>query len=170
MSTKLNYAGFWLRFVAFIIDFIVTAFASAIVGLVFRDLGSILTIGIGAGYFIYFESSEYQGTLGKIALGLKVTDLKGARITPATAAIRHIGKFVSAIIVGIGFIMIAFTEKKQGLHDILAGTLVVLKTQSEKSEDKEEKIVEVKTEELKIVTEDKQKEEPVKEPETVEAK
>ncbi len=78
-------------------------------------------------YFIGFESSRYQGTPGKLALGLKVTDLAGHRISPGRASGRYFGKFVSALILYIGFIMVAFTARKQGLHDIMARCLVIRK-------------------------------------------
>jgi uncharacterized RDD family membrane protein YckC len=71
------------------------------------------------------ESSSMQATLGKMALGLKVTDLNGKQISFGKATGRYFAKIISAIILLIGFIMVAFTEKKQGLHDMIAGTLVV---------------------------------------------
>lgn len=78
-------------------------------------------------YAAGMESSSYQATLGKMALGLKVTDLRCNRISFARATGRHFAKWLSALILMIGFIMVAFTERKQGLHDMLAGTLVVKK-------------------------------------------
>ena len=78
-------------------------------------------------YFAAFESSPKQATPGKMALGIKVTDLNGRRIGFGKATGRYFGKILSFIILGIGFIMIAFTEKKQGLHDKMAGCLVVNK-------------------------------------------
>ena len=83
-----------------------------------------------AGNWIYhtmMESSRHQGTLGKMALGVKVTDLNGNRISFARANGRFFGKWLSGAIMNIGYLMAAFTEKKQALHDTLAGTLVVLK-------------------------------------------
>jgi uncharacterized RDD family membrane protein YckC len=76
-------------------------------------------------YFALCESSSWQGTVGKKVLGLRVTDLNGQPITFAKATGRHFGKIISALILGIGFIMIAFTDQKQGLHDTMAGTLVL---------------------------------------------
>jgi uncharacterized RDD family membrane protein YckC len=73
------------------------------------------------------ESSSKQATLGKMALGIIVTDLEGQRISFGKATGRHFSKIVSGIILYIGFIMVAFTEKKQGLHDMMAGCLVVVK-------------------------------------------
>ncbi|WP_290652619.1 RDD family protein [Aquisalimonas sp.] len=76
-------------------------------------------------YWAGMHSSPYQATLGKMALGMKVTDLEGGRISFARATGRHLAEFLSAILLMIGYLMVAFTRRKQGLHDIIAGTLVV---------------------------------------------
>jgi len=80
---------------------------------------------IGVAYYIVMESEPRQATLGKLALGLKVTDMEGGRISAGQAAIRYFSRILSAIILLIGFFMAAFTPKKQALHDIIAKTLVV---------------------------------------------
>ena len=131
MSSKFIYAGFWLRFVAIIIDFIIVGFVSGILGSIIPSMSGIINLLVWGGYYVYLESSEYQGTVGKILLGLKVTDLKGNRITPQVATIRFFGRILSGIILGIGYLMAAFTEKKQALHDIVAGTLVIQNTASQ---------------------------------------
>jgi len=66
-----------------------------------------------------------QATLGKRIVGLKVTDLAGNRIGFGRATGRHFAKMLSSMIMNIGYIMVAFTDRKQGLHDMLAGTLVM---------------------------------------------
>lgn len=76
-------------------------------------------------YFALLESSSWQATVGKRALGIRVTDLEGKRIGFARATGRYFGKIVSAFMFCIGFLMVAWTERKQGLHDMLASTLVV---------------------------------------------
>lgn len=76
-------------------------------------------------YFALMESSTKQGTLGKIIIGIKVTDINGNRISFGRASGRFFGKYLSGLILCIGYIMAAFTEKKQALHDILANCLVV---------------------------------------------
>ena len=148
------YAGFWLRFVAFIIDAIVLGCAGWIITAPFR--ASLGMHGLFMGYrpippeelipmlgvlfkmfiirtilhWLYFalmESSTWQATLGKKALGLEVTDLEGKRIGFGRASGRFFGKILSVLILWIGFIMAGFTEKKQALHDMLAGTLVIRK-------------------------------------------
>jgi len=75
-------------------------------------------------YEAFMESSSYQATLGKMIFGMKVTDLHGNRISFARATGRHFARWLSALILFIGYIMVGFTERKQGLHDLLAGTLV----------------------------------------------
>lgn len=88
-------------------------------------LVQVISLVVSGAYYVLMESSERQATVGKLAMGLKVTDLNGQRITRMAAFIRFIGRFVSTIIMLIGFIMAAFTEKKQALHDIIANTLVL---------------------------------------------
>ncbi len=149
------YAGFWLRFVAFIIDAIVLYIVGMIVTLPFAaSMGmgmrgmmtgrppnmeellpfihlmfrlALIRIVLNWLYYSLLESSVWQGTLGKKALGLEVTDLDGNRISFGRATGRFFAKFISAIILFIGYIMAGFTEKKQALHDIIAGTLVIRK-------------------------------------------
>ena len=142
LQAAVVYAGFWRRFGASIIDAIVTGVVvwplSLIVTLTRIGLGSYFSMGfifllyplIIVGQWLYYalmESSSRQGTLGKMALRIIVTDLDGKRISFGKASGRYFGKIISGIILYIGFIMIAFTEKKQGLHDMLASTLVVMK-------------------------------------------
>ena len=86
-----------------------------------------MSIVIGWLYFALMESSTKQATVGKMVLGIVVTDLDGNRISFIKATGRHFGKILSVLTLGIGFLMIAFTEKRQGLHDRLAGTLVLTK-------------------------------------------
>ena len=85
---------------------------------------------LAAGHWLYYtlmESSRYQATLGKIVVGAIVTDLNGSRISFARANGRFFGKWISGAIFDIGFLIAAFTDKKQALHDILAGCLVIQK-------------------------------------------
>ena len=78
-------------------------------------------------YFTVSESSSWQATLGKKMFGLKVTDMAGNKIGFGKANARYWSKIISAIILLVGFLMVAFTKQKQGLHDIIAGTLVIKK-------------------------------------------
>lgn len=132
-----NYAGFWLRFVALIIDGIILAIPRTIVAFVLLAIGlsqgavnllvAVLSLLLYWFYFATMESSANQGTLGKMALGLKVTDENGNRLSFGSATGRYFGKLVSTITLGIGYIMAGFTQRKQALHDLMAHTLVVRK-------------------------------------------
>ena len=146
-----DYAGFWNRVAAAIVDLIVTVVASVVLTgpiLAFLLLSNMDELGDPASgtlvpvlqavnqlvslvggwlYFALMESSRFQGTLGKLAVQIKVTDLEGNRLTFGRATGRHFGKIVSGLILLVGYLMVAFTEKKQGLHDIMAGCLVVRK-------------------------------------------
>ena len=140
-----GYGGFWIRVVAAIIDAIILRVVVAPIGMIFGGLGmagmmsgiphaglhilggGITIILLIFGSWLYealMESSSYQATLGKMIFGMKVTDLNGNRISFERATGRHFAKWLSAMLLGIGYIMVGFTERKQGLHDLLAGTLV----------------------------------------------
>ncbi|HEY0701784.1 MAG TPA: RDD family protein [Candidatus Acidoferrales bacterium] len=152
------YAGFWLRFLAYIID-------SIVLGVIFGVVALLAIASVGVGYFhamiqgmqdgtgefpvafisalliasllslvvswiyhAWMESSEYQATLGKMALGLIVTDLNDRPVTFARATGRFFAKLITGLIpLGIGYIMAGFTEKKQALHDMIASSLVLKK-------------------------------------------
>lgn len=129
-----DYAGFWIRFGAAFIDGLLTT----VVGLVIVYatggnyekqglMANFLNIVLGWLYAAIMESSERQATLGKIAVGIKVTDMHGNRISFGQATGRHFAKIISAIILLIGYIMAAFDAKKQALHDKMASTLVLNK-------------------------------------------
>ena len=139
---KKGYAGFWKRAIASLVDGIVmsvvTYISDALTGLFFLMFGLTDTtfantvtfiIGLFAAWLYYalLESSSVQATLGKLLLGIKVVDLKGRPISFARATGRLYGKYLSFMILGIGILMVAFTKKKQGLHDIIAGCLVINK-------------------------------------------
>jgi uncharacterized RDD family membrane protein YckC len=145
-SLYLDYAGFWRRFGAYIIDGIILNVLSLGISVVTSlgasaadiDLyayifstGFLMYFGISIAanvlYWGLFESSPLQATPGKLALGIKVTDMEGNRVSFGRAVGRYFGKILSGLILCIGYLMIAFTQKKQGLHDIMAGTLVVKK-------------------------------------------
>ncbi|MFC0205916.1 RDD family protein [Novosphingobium soli] len=138
------YGGFWWRVLAYFLDAIILNIASSFIGGVLGLGVGMAMFGIDADvvtgaavassvaisfvvswlYFAGLECSRLQGTLGKLAVGLVVTDLRGERISFLRATGRYFAKILSGMILLIGFIMVAFTERKQGLHDLLAGTLV----------------------------------------------
>ena len=133
-GTTSMYAGFWRRFAAAILDGLILGVVTLPLNLAFggddgytaasSGVQSISTV-LGWLYYALMESSAKQATLGKMALGIIVTDMEGRRIGFGKATGRYFAKILSALILGIGFLMIAFTQRKQGLHDILAGTLVI---------------------------------------------
>lgn len=139
-------AGFWIRALAVLIDTIACqlvtlalvlplGFAvgwgmadSADFARVEAGVGSLATLMAMALQWLWFtvgESSRWQGSLGKKVLGLRVTDLHGQRIGFGRANARYWSKILSGMLFFIGFLMVAFTAQKQGLHDKIASTLVL---------------------------------------------
>lgn len=97
-------------------------------GFALNDVGLLVLIAMNWFYSAILESSARGATLGKMALGLRVTDVAGKRIGFGRASGRFFAKFLSALILMIGFIMAGFTARKQALHDMLAGCLVIAKS------------------------------------------
>lgn len=155
-ASRVEYAGFWLRFLALLIDNVVMGigFVLILVPLVFltglqgligefhpnedlSDAGIFALIGLiflAATVSLVFtwlyhalmESSEWQATVGKKVLGLVVTDMAGQRVSFARSTGRHFGKIITNMVPFlVGYIMAGFTAKKQALHDMLAGCLVL---------------------------------------------
>jgi len=151
-----EYGGFWLRFLAYLIDGAVIAvgiFVVAIPLIFLTGLGTLLsqihpeeelgdasfwlivaviflfaTVSLAVTwlYHAWMESSDWQATLGKKALGLVVTDMAGRRVSFWRATGRHFGKIVTNMLPAfIGYIMAGFTERKQALHDMIAGCLIL---------------------------------------------
>lgn len=144
---SVHYGGFWIRVGAAFIDY-VAIFAAlfpvrVLFGSVVTALGTsvelpiqkvllarrVIRMAIGMmlvfAYRTAMESSTFQATLGKMALRLQVTDLGGNRISFTRAVGRHFAKYLSLLSLGLGYLMVGFDEEKQGLHDRVAGTLVV---------------------------------------------
>lgn len=128
------YADFGSRFAAALLDGVILSIVGIIVGFVLgailgkdgpKFIPFILQTAIAWFYYAYLESSPKQATIGKQALKIIVTDIDGNPISFSKATIRYFSKWISGLILLIGYIMAAFTEKKQALHDIIAGTLVV---------------------------------------------
>lgn len=146
VSVKPAYAGFWLRVVAYFID---TLLMSPIVGLAMSfhpsafiknidaamaspgelpqptPLAFALVIFVGFIYYTLFESSGWQATPGKRFLRLYVTDANGQRLTLLRAAARNFPKMIFSSAFPIAHMLAGITEKKQALHDLLAGSLVL---------------------------------------------
>lgn len=135
----MKYAGFWKRFLAVFLDGIIVNICLSIVSFAVRlgygasggtaegagVLASFIGIVLTWLYFALMESSRQQATLGKQAVGIIVTDLNGKKINFGRATGRYFGKCLSTIILMLGYIMAAFTQNKQALHDMLARTLVL---------------------------------------------
>jgi uncharacterized RDD family membrane protein YckC len=155
-----EYAGFWRRFVAYIIDKLILGILSTIVVLpvvLFIGLGAfsmgarahedtdfpesfpILMAMVGAwmmlilliiiAEWLYFSVMESKkgATLGKMAMNIQVTDMRGNSISFGRATGRYFGKILSGLTLCVGYMMAGWTQQKQALHDILAGSLVVIK-------------------------------------------
>ncbi|QJR09948.1 hypothetical protein DSM104443_00999 [Usitatibacter rugosus] len=136
-SGEAIYAGFWRRFSAYWLDAVLVNVISFAItfGLVtmkpgFDLLATLVGIALAWLYYSLMHSSSRQATLGKMAFGIKVTDLEGERISFLRATGRHFAAWVSAVLLLVGFVMAAFTERKQALHDMMASTLVVRKDAS----------------------------------------
>ncbi|MDP4550936.1 RDD family protein [Alkalihalobacillus macyae] len=135
---NVRFAGFWMRFWAYLVDIIVVAslngilITPAIRGFdipagepAFLPLQAILTGTVYYAYFILMTKFLSQ-TLGKMLFGLRVESDKVAKLTWGTVIFREgIGRFISKTILFVGFIVVAFTKKKQGIHDLFADTIVV---------------------------------------------
>ena len=137
-STQVAYGGFWIRLVAYIIDAILISLVFGVVTSIFGiryvdmdDLSHIdpttnlLSLAVAWLYFALMESSERGATVGKMAMGLRVVSNDGKRISFMNATGRYFAKILSAMIFCIGFIIIAFTDRKRGPHDMIASTLVI---------------------------------------------
>ncbi len=148
-NAEVKYAGFWLRVVAAIIDSIIFGLIFIPINIFMmksslESMNEAMMAGgepVGASgsflfmqiisivlpwlYYALTESSAWQATVGKKVLGLEVTDIDGDRISFLRATGRYWAKLLSSLILCIGFLMAGFTKRKQGLHDMIAGTLVV---------------------------------------------
>ena len=132
-KAPMKYAGFGDRLVAVIIDSILLWVVNAIItDISSGNIGSItlmyiVIVGINYGYFAGMESSARMSTIGKGAMGLKVCDMNGERISFGRATGRYFSKIISGMILLIGYLMVIWSDKKQALHDQIAGTLVIKK-------------------------------------------
>jgi uncharacterized RDD family membrane protein YckC len=135
IRTEIAYAGFWRRLLAYLIDGVVLGGVGGglVAAVLLVDpgdykalLNSVLVLAaLGWAYHAVLESSPARGTLGKIALELFVGDVHGDPITFWRASVRYWLKSLSSLFLMLGWLMAAFTPRKQALHDLLAGTLVL---------------------------------------------
>ena len=146
-ADKIEYAGFWLRFLAGTIDVCVEGVGALLVTVaidvvlrhfgrlagidrwdakVFAGFAYIPILAIGSWlYCAFMESSKWRATLGKRLLGLQVMNIDGGRVTFGQATVRHFMKFLSLFCVTIGFMMAGWTKRRQAMHDIPTDVLVI---------------------------------------------
>jgi uncharacterized RDD family membrane protein YckC len=133
----MRYAGFSLRASAMLIDFTLLCVVFVLVQLAVMAPGEMPQVGGGDGGQLYvgglawwvykavLHSSPWQGTVGKMVLGLRVTDLEGHRISFVRATIRYAAEFASYPLMGVGYLVAIFSRRRQALHDMIARTCVV---------------------------------------------
>ena len=125
------YGGFWIRVLAYLVDsvvvfsaVIVLAFVAAFLGDIGKALIPLICLLTPLIYWGLMQASARQATFGKALLGMKVTDTSGNRISLLRSLGRELAKWVSGIPLGLGYVMVAFTGRKQALHDMVAATTV----------------------------------------------
>ncbi len=142
LSGITEHPNFGWRLVACMIDTVVTSVLGGVTGLLvgaalentgvsgsdlYELCGAIGGIVAAWLYYALLESSDAQATLGKMACRFRVTDLQGRRISFLRASGRHFGKLVSVMTLGVGYLMCAFTRRRQCLHDIMAECLMYIR-------------------------------------------
>ncbi len=126
-SPELQYASFWRRLGAFAIDCVIGGLFGEMVQLLPAPVAVPIIIAFLFGFQPVFESSRLQASPGKLAMGIIVTDINGNRPSYARALARYLSMNISFYGFLIGILMIFWTSKKQGLHDMIANCLVVRK-------------------------------------------
>jgi uncharacterized RDD family membrane protein YckC len=127
-----TYGGFWIRLLAYAADMSILTLVLLALAVPFTFMGgagialySVIAALGPIAYFVWLTAADRQATFGKQLCGLKVQHLdSGAGISLLRSLGRELGKFVSAAVLFIGFLIVAFTGRKQGLHDMLASTVV----------------------------------------------
>lgn len=144
VSNEINedteFGGFWIRVGAYFIDVVVLIIPLLLISFLFRAaspandqlemaivdlIDSFLSLIVWWIYFAVMHSSEWQATVGKRVVGLKVVDENGNRISFGRATGRYFAELLSGLILLIGYMMVGWTKRKQGLHDMIANTYVV---------------------------------------------
>lgn len=122
-STQTSYAGFWERFLAFVIDSLILLIPSLL--LASASLGILGGFIMGLLYRPVFESSFLEATIGKRVMGLRVVNREYSRITFRAAVIRWAVSWVSALFLFLGHLIQPFTKQKQTVADLIAETYVI---------------------------------------------
>jgi uncharacterized RDD family membrane protein YckC len=129
-TTSVVYASFFERFVAVLIDGILVGIASAVVSGVFggsgKALGNLVTMVLSCSYYVYFISQR-GATIGKLAMRLRVqNEATGANLDVVSAILREVvGKFLSSMVLLLGYFWMLWDPKKQCWHDKIAKSVVV---------------------------------------------
>lgn len=123
----MKYAGFWIRFLAALIDGLIISSFAYVFSFGNRNLLSVMEFFLGVTNAIILQGIKGQ-TVGKMLLGLQVIKNDGEDINIVTAILRYFGQIISAMILFIGYIMAGITENKRALHDMIAGTYVIYKS------------------------------------------
>ncbi|WP_018875421.1 MULTISPECIES: RDD family protein [unclassified Thioalkalivibrio] len=138
------YGGFWVRVGAYLVDGVIIGVPQIVAQAVISPetmavrgpdepvppaevAWFLVNMLVAWLYWAGMHSSRYQATLGKMVFGLRVVDFNGERISFLRATGRHFATILSGMILMIGYIMVAFTRRRQALHDLIAQTLVVRK-------------------------------------------
>jgi uncharacterized RDD family membrane protein YckC len=130
-ETNENYGGFWIRFLAYVVDGLIVGIGFFLIVMLLSVMGleliapELILFVVGLLYFAFMQASPRQATYGKSLVGLKVTGYGGERISFARALAREVAKILSSLTLLIGFIIAGFTKRKQALHDFIASTYVV---------------------------------------------
>ena len=137
--SNVQYAGFWIRFVAMIIDGFIIGLASGIIGYVLSMLptssemaaANLMKVGYGIQvlgvltYYAAMQGGPWQATIGKKVLGLRVVRSDGTPVSYGRSIGRYFAYFVSTVTFLIGFIMAGMMPEKQALHDLIVDTRVI---------------------------------------------
>jgi uncharacterized RDD family membrane protein YckC len=129
VSMQKTYVGFWRRLFSAIVDILLLVFILTALFLLLPQstprMDALIIILIGTLYYTILPTTNLQGTIGKLAIGAKVVDSNGNKISSGQSFIRFIGQIISVIVLFIGFIMIASHWQRRALHDLMAGTYVI---------------------------------------------
>lgn len=167
----MRYGGFWVRVVAAVIDGFITLVPVFVIILIsgldssFFDVsetinesnqpetlyelnfrGQVIWLLTWWLYEAVMTSSKLQATVGKLCLGLIVVDEQERRLTFGRATGRHFAKYLSSFLLGIGYLMVAFTKNKRGLHDSVAKTYVLVRAPLSDERDKQRNELDAKFE------------------------
>jgi uncharacterized RDD family membrane protein YckC len=132
-SANVRYAGFWIRALALLLDTLVLVAGTGVLAGAIAAVSGEPVAGPSRpmaflaqwGYYAGFESSSWRATPGKRICSLIVVDTDGRQLSLGRASVRYAAELLSGLLLCIGYVMAAFTARKQALHDLVAGTVVL---------------------------------------------